>query len=240
MLAHEPIPTNPRFKDLTGQRFGRLLVLSYEGRGPGQSLWHAQCDCGRDTICGGANLRAGTTRSCGCIHREFVSELGRRSAKHGEFSGGQKPSRSKEYNIWRGIVSRCTVPGSKYWPFYGGRGIAVCERWRGGFEAFLADVGRSPGPEYSLDRIDNDKGYEPGNVRWATHREQARNRRGNRFVTYRGARMTVAEAVDRSGVRYATALRRLKLGWSEEDTFEQPTRYWRRAPRRPPCEDRSA
>lgn len=171
-----------RFIDLTGQRFGRLLVLDRATNdAQGRARWRCACDCGNEAVITRHHLRDGRTKSCGCLRRDVASEL---NHTHGFASkGGVKPT----YRIYRSMLSRTTNPRDASWKNYGGRGITVCDRWnpaRGGsFENFLADVGERPADNLSLDRIDNDRGYEPRNVRWATATEQARNRRS--FSTHR-------------------------------------------------------
>jgi len=153
--------------DLTGQTFGRWTVLEFKG----QAKWLCRCSCGTEKVVGGSSLRRGNSTSCGCFQREDVS---RRTRTHGHKAGGKY---TPEYIAWANIIARCENPKHKAYPNYGGRGITICGRWRESFESFLADVGPRPSDDNSLDRIDNDGHYEPGNVRWATISEQAKNRR---------------------------------------------------------------
>lgn len=149
-----------------GARFGRLEVVGERTIGGGPSNVVARCDCGVERSYQVSNLGK-TTFSCGCLSREQTST---RSQTH-------CLSKTVEYQIWSGIVKRCTNPKFEAWHNYGGRGIRICDEWRYDFVAFLDHVGRRPGPEFSIDRIDNDGNYEPGNVRWATAAEQRANQR---------------------------------------------------------------
>lgn len=166
--------------DLTGQRYGRLVVEARGENAPGrgQARWACRCDCGGEKLVYATALRAGLTTSCGCVHAEVTSA---RRKSHGL-------STQRIYRRWRGMINRCENPSVRGYQYYGGRGITVCPQWHGpaGLEQFLADIGPQPSDPpgwtsrnsyYSIDRIDVDGDYEPGNVRWATPAEQALNKR---------------------------------------------------------------
>lgn len=148
-------------------RYGALTVLSPAGSDGECFLWLCLCDCGKTIAVPGKRLRSGDKSSCGCRWH-----LG--TVKHGE---ARKGNLTPEFKTWRGMLTRCLNPNATRFSYYGGRGITVCQEWRESFSAFLESVGRKPSPQHSLDRINNDAGYEPGNCRWATRSEQMKNRR---------------------------------------------------------------
>lgn len=153
---------------VAGTRFGRITIIAERATGSLRVL--GRCDCGAEKLFFLNNLRQGTTKSCGCLLRELITA---RNLRHGM-------TESPEFETWIGILQRCTNPNAAAYANYGGRGITVCERWRDSFENFYADMG--PRPEgLSIDRIDNDGNYEPGNCHWATPMEQRHNQRPHRL-----------------------------------------------------------
>jgi hypothetical protein len=152
----------------------------------------------------------------------------KRREYHGHGSRRQG-TRLPEYEIWAAIIQRCTNPNNQRYSDYGGRGVAISDLWRNSFSAFLADVGRRPSPELSLDRIKNDRGYEPGNVRWATSTEQRLNSRRRRFITAFGKTLCLKEWSLERGIPQATILRRIAIGVPPEMALTaekfKPNRY---------------
>lgn len=195
--------------ELTGQRFGRLSVLRLVP-GPGKSRWECRCDCGKDTIIAGSQLRA-RTKSCGCLHKEIAS---RNLRKHG-YAG------TPTYNIWKGIKKRCYAKSFKDYHDYGGRGIRVCVEWLDSFEAFLRDMGERPAG-MSIERKDSAGDYEPGNCIWADAKTQSRNRRSLVMVEVQGRRMCLAEACEMFGANTSRTRHRLATGWDLMDALTRP------------------
>lgn len=141
-----------------------------------------------------------------------------------------------EYTAWRSMIARCTIPSASHYAEYGGRGIRVCEHWRRSFLAFFGHVGARPSATHSLDRIDPNGHYEPGNVRWATRQEQSRNQRSNRMLTIDGERMCLTDWSKRSPVSAAAITRRLDAGWDDHSAVFAPSQNMRpRTLRAPPA-----
>lgn len=172
--------------DLIGHRFGCLSVIGFSGlhtppSGGAKTKWTCLCDCGRKVSVFGSSLTQGNSKSCGCIARRSTAE---RNKSHGM-------SKTKTYRIWQAMLNRCRNPRMAMYPRYGGRGIRVCDRWAS-FENFFSDMGECP-VRMSIDRIDNDANYEPGNCRWADRRTQNRNKSNNRIVSHDGRKMCLTD-----------------------------------------------
>lgn len=174
--------------------------------------------CSAERVVLGYNLRNGHTRSCPCDDSNVKRRI---ATKHGESiaAGNRKPS--PEYQAWVSMRHRCETPSNRMFPEYGGRGITVCQRWHT-FENFLADMGRRPSPEHSIDRRDNNGNYEPSNCRWATRVVQMNNRRVTTMLTFDGVTLPLTEWARRAGVRVDSIRVRLKNGWSVERALTEP------------------
>jgi hypothetical protein len=198
-----------------GQVFGRLTAVKPVVADHASGFWECRCICGKTTTVVAAKLGAGRSRSCGCAKRPPLLRT------HGDSHAGGKAT--PEYGAWRDMKQRCLNPKAKNYGRYGARGVTVCERWKASFEAFLEDMGRRPGPGYSLDRIDNDGNYEPSNCRWADKWQQANNRSDNRYLEIDGERLTLAQATERHGADYGMVRSRLLRGWDEKTAILTPS-----------------
>lgn len=192
---------------MIGKRFGRLVVIeeSKERQNNGSIRYLCKCDCGNMKNINGVALRLGKTVSCGCYNREIITK-------------DECKADMPLYGIHHSMKQRCYNTNDKAYKNYGNRGIKVCDEWKDDFEAFKKwslENGYKKG--LWLDRIDNDKNYSPDNCRWATPKEQQRNKRTSRFVEINGVKKTVSEWAEEFGIGYATISRRLELGWKPED-----------------------
>lgn len=191
-----------------GAMFGQWTFLGdFKGR-----AWKCVCACGRIGWPHSCHLKSGASVGC----RKCGTKV-----KHGEARDNQP--RTKLYSVWRTMRARCLHPSAFGYAEYGGRGIKICAEWLADFRSFAAYVGEHPGKGKTLDRIDNDKGYEPGNVRWATSAEQARNRRSNRWITIGEETLCLTDWCARIGIKSCTASYRVReLGWSWEKAVTVP------------------
>lgn len=211
-----------------GNKYGRWIVL---GRGESRfysdstkkSLvehrrWVCLCDCGTQRTVTEMSLNSGKSVSCGCYNREVSSFV---HTKHGETRSYQY---SAEYHAWKSMKERCRNASNKRFIKYGGRGINFCERWDE-FENFLEDMGRRPGENYSLDRIDNNKGYSPDNCKWSTPHERMTNRTVTRFVSMNGERVPLATLAKQHNIPANTLRFRILKGWDIDEALNKPVRY---------------
>jgi len=189
--------------DLTGRRFGKLVVLKLGARRNEARVWICLCDCNTTTSVIGRNLGNGHTRSCGCAR-----------VHHGEYAGDSLPS--PELAAWRAMIARCSNPKNRVWHNYGGRGIRVCDRWSGSFKNFLSDMGRRPSDRHSIDRVNNDGNYEPSNCRWALAVEQSNNRRGIKRIVVGDVALSAPEWSRITGIHKDTIHGRIERGWDPE------------------------
>lgn len=193
----------------------RLTPLRPSMRGQ-EAVWLYQCACGEVVEKLRRYVLSGRVRSCGCLQREATVA---RNTTHGLAANGRRHS---AYMPWASMKQRCHNPNSDDYKHYGARGIRVCERWANSFAAFLEDMGERPSQSHTLERVDNNRGYEPGNVRWATWTDQQRNKRSNVLLTYRGKTQTMAAWAEQSGIPYSAMQSRRARGWSAEEIIETP------------------
>ncbi len=175
-----------KVKSLIGIKFGKLTVVRRAEKnyvtpssGNSEPRWFCKCDCGKTTTLKGSSLKTGHTKSCGCLSVESATTHGLH--KH------------PIYQTWRSMLNRCYNPKCERYPVYGGRGITVCDRWKNSLENFIADIPKRPSKLHSIDRINNDLPYQPGNVKWSTAQEQASNKSNNVWIEFRGFKKTRSE-----------------------------------------------
>ena len=195
-----------RLIDLTGKVFGKLTVVS---RAPSsrakQTRWHCVCECGNKKVVQATNLANGHIASCGCWKHGLIGTI--------------------TYSSWSAMKSRCLSPDNPNYPMYGARGITVCQRWKDSFLAFLEDMGERPSLSYSIDRINGDGNYEPGNCRWATRSEQRKNQRQGlrgKFLEFNGEALCIRAWAAKLGIKEHTLAFRIRVGWSTHDALTVP------------------
>ena len=205
-----------KLRDLAGQKFGRLTAIERHGTSL-PVVWKCICECGIRKNVASRHLVSRNTVSCGC----YATEVRRSANSHGQSHsnrGGPTPT----YMTWEGMKQRCHNPNFHHFADYGGRGITVCDEWKGSFETFLEDMGPRIGT-LTLERIDNNKGYSKENCRWATKKEQSRNRRDNRVVTYNGKTQIMTEWAREYGLSRGVLWHRLyNMKWDIKDALERP------------------
>lgn len=208
-------PTN-----LSGQVFGKVTALRLaDDYVKGKAKWLCQCECGNLTVAFACNLVRFHTTSCGCHKAANYLTM---NLTHGATAGVGKNDYPRLYKTWRSMRQRCFDQNDPAFLFYGGRGITVCDQWSD-YATFAADMGE-PGPGLSLDRIDNDGPYAPGNCRWATRSEHARNKRSARLLTYNGETRSIVEWAEHLGIPRGPLALRVWRGWDVDRIFSQPYR----------------
>ncbi len=196
--------------DLTGQQFGRLTVTGISRTGPLQCIyWQVRCSCGMLCEYSTQRLVSGRCKSCGCA--VSISKT-----RHGM-------KNSPTWRSWRSMKTRCLNPKYDNYDRYGGRGIKVCDRWLT-FDNFLSDMGVKPTPDHTVDRINTDGNYEPGNCRWATDSEQGRNKSSNAMHTIDGHTRCLAEWCEVYDIPRSRVEVRLKCGWDILLALTKPSR----------------
>lgn len=202
-------------EEYIGKKFNMLTVLEFDHYDEHyRGFFKCKCDCGNEVIVRSDGLLSGNNKSCGCMYKSHISKGGYRKT-HGD-------SKSRLYKIWSGMRYRCSAFGKDQGRNYADRGVAVCEEWKD-FEVFR-DWALKNGYEDSLtiDRIDVNGNYEPGNCRWATTRVQQRNKRDTIYVELGGERIPLRDACELNGISYHTAYQRIyKLGWSATDAIKK-------------------
>lgn len=200
------------FKDLTGQKFTNLTAIERDFSKTSRVHWLCKCDCGNIRSVISKDLISGHSKSCGCLK---IEALVKRSTTH-------NMGHSSEYKIFYDMLKRCHNPNSSHYHNYGGRGVSVCEEWRESFELFYTHIGPRPSTAHSVDRIDNNLGYQPGNVRWSTDIEQANNKRNTTRLSYNNMTMTLREWSEYTGIKLRSLRCRVDRGWSAERILTTP------------------
>lgn len=215
MQTHHTTRRSTALKNEIGNRYGRLTVIEQAPapehyKEKRQGFWLCRCDCGNVAVVNGSLLRRGGKQSCGCYNRDSHMRA-------------DAVTRMSEYRIWHHVKRRCHDPKNDRYSIYGGRGITMCARWRESFKAFLEDVGPRPSPLHTIDRLDVNGNYEPGNVRWATLEEQANNKRNSIHLAYGGKTMTLAQWSRETGIPKHIILKRYHSGLPPEEILQPVT-----------------
>jgi len=204
--------------DLIGQRFGRLIVLEEAGKTKGKRqkiVWKCKCDCGKEKSIIGDSLRSGSAKSCGC---SIVEKIKERNFKHGY------AHKERLYGIWRGMYTRCYNKNFKFYNYYGGRGISICDEWLNNYLVFRKWAYINGYEEnLTIDRKDNDGNYEPNNCKWVSGKNQANNKSNNHCVTFHGKTKTLSQWAEETKISSRVIESRLnRLGWSIDKALTTP------------------
>lgn len=209
-----------KFIDLTGQRFGRLTVVSLAGRTKdGRAKWLCQCDCGNMHIARGSHLRSGNIQSCGCYRKEVLN-----SCLQQRIDKTDGHSKIRLYVIWQGMRMRCNNPQNGHYSSYGGRGIRICQEWDSWDEFYKWAMAHGYSDNLTIDRIDVNGDYEPENCRWVNYVAQANNTTRNIRCTFQGETHTVSEWAQMKKMSASTLRARLRTGWSVERALTEPVK----------------
>lgn len=208
------------FKDLTGEKIGRLTVIKrVENNKANNAQWLCQCECGKEIITTTANLKRRHSKSCGCLRKEHTSGINNNFYKHGMYN-------TKLYQTWHNMKQRCFNKNSSHYKNYGGRGIKVCDEWL----EFMNFYNWAMSNEYSegltIDRIDVNGNYEPDNCRWVDNKTQCNNKRNNHLITYNGKTHTMMEWSRLLNIKYDVLRFRLKRGWDIEKALTERIKKW--------------
>lgn len=212
------------FIDLAGQTFNRWTVLARTAGQSKPTMYLCRCTCGTEKNVNAGSLRRGLSKSCGCWRQEYGIIAGKSTATHG-------CTRSPTHNSWTAMRARCRGRNNKAhrdWVGYAARGIKVCDRWMK-FENFLADMGERPSNKHSIDRIDVDGNYEPGNCRWATSSQQRNNKRNSDWLTVGAETLTLAEWANKIGIGRSTLRKRVDMGWPPSRVVGAPVNTAKRS-----------
>lgn len=205
-----------KIKNLIGNQYGFLEVvgLAPNGKLPG-AYWFCKCSCGSIIPVRANSLKSGYNKSCGCKTKEMISKT---SKRHGKI-------KHDLYYVWAGMKKRCENPNHEYYSRYGGRGITICERWQN-IDNFIEDMNPRPSPKYTIERMDNNKGYSLENCRWATKLEQCSNKSNNRYIEYNNEKLTISQWARKLGINKGTLRDRLDSGWAVEDVLFKEVREY--------------
>lgn len=216
-----------KFIDLTGQRFGSLLVVSRAANYiDGSAQWNCRCDCGAMRVIRGSQLRRGERKSCGCVMKtvgpkNLLGYLQKRKEESGIIS-------QRLYRIWKNMCGRCNDPNKDHYSDYGGRGISVSPEWLD-FKCFQSwALGSGYKECLTLDRINVNGNYEPKNCRWQTQKQQCNNKRNNIVIEWSGRQLTLKELAETTGLKYSTLYWRVSHGWSIERAVMEPVEQRKR------------
>lgn len=210
----KPIKNNPLI-DLTGKRFGRLVVIEQAERKSNRIAWLCRCDCGNEKIVIGKTLTNGLTKSCGCLRKELVKANRTKHLK----------CESRIYITYNNMKKRCFYEGCDHYKWYGGENKTVCKEWLGenGFKNFFEwAINNGYTDELTIDRIDNTKGYSPDNCRWVTPKQNCRNKRNNHLITIDGETKTLVEWCEQYNISETVVRSRIRIGWDDIKSITTP------------------